>query len=323
MPPSKLVYSTGNIKGERLIVDIIDVGQGNTILVSYPKDRFMLVDAGSTATSTSGKPFKHANDYINKVVGKTAICSVVMTHGDEDHTAFIPFLDATQNPSFVVYGGQPNDYSDEVKLWSGNVKKNGAKLVGMKLNYSSTDSDADFGVDTEDLDDPKVMLLAANYKMEKEKKKPKDPNQRSLVLMITFGNQAIVLSGDANADTEGFIMQQVDKTILQKCTFLVPGHHGSYYSSSSAYIDILKPLYNGVSASGTHKGDGHPNCATMNLLLKHAGKGGTQHDVICSNGKSQPYSTSQTTSALYVTATNGDIRFITDGENVKIYVSTY
>lgn len=317
MPPSKTVLSSGNLKsGPKLIVDFIDVGQGNAVLVSFPNGSYMLADCGSQTTSLSGSAYKNAQKYITSVTGGASIGTVVMSHGDDDHCVFIPHIAEAQNPTYVHFGGKITDYSAAVQTWIHSMENTKGRDVFRypPKGYSNASPDADFGADTY-TGEAQTIVLSANHGA--------TPNEKSIVLMICFGNQAVILPGDAEWNTEALIVAHVPKKLLAKCTVLMPGHHGAYTSTSTAWADAVAPLVSTVSASGSNKAYAHPDCSTNTLLIAKATAGATQHGVICSTGKGVPYTTQQITRGLFVTSTNGDIRYTTDGDNYKVQVSSY
>lgn len=317
MPPTKTVLSSGNLKsGPKLIVDFIDVGQGNAVLVSFPNGSYMLVDCGSQAKSLKGTAYKHAQQYITSVTGGSSIDTVVMSHGDEDHCEFVPHIAEAQNPTYVHYGGSIGDYSAALQDWIHSMENTRGRFVFRypPKGYTNVNPDADYGTDT-DPGEAHVMVLSANHGV--------TPNDRSIVLMIRFGTEAVILPGDAEWFTEGLIVANVPKKLLAKCTVLMAGHHGAYTSTSTAWADAVAPMISSISASGTNMSNAHPDCSTNTLLIAKATGGATQHGVICSTGKGAPYTTQQITRGLFVTATNGDIRYTTDGDNYKVQVSSY
>lgn len=315
MPPRTVIAKSGpNLSGDKLTVDFIDTGQGNAVLVSYPNGNFMLVDCGSQATSTKGRTFTHVSSYITRVTGGKTIDCVVLSHGDEDHTAFVPSITEAATPTYVHYGGSISDYSTAVRTWINQQENKKNRFVyRYPQNYSMPMPDADFATETTK-GKAWTMVLAANY--------GGSPNSRSIVLMIRFGSHAVILPGDAEADTEAFIVKNVPRKLLAGCTVLMPGHHGAVESTSSTWTNVLTPPISVVSASGTNMSYAHPSCVTMETLKLHAQAGANEHQVICSTGKGVKYTRDDNTQALLTTATNGDVRFISDGSNWRLLASS-
>lgn len=315
MPPSKVVRTTGAVRGRQLIIDIIDAGQGNAVLVSYPNGEFMLVDCGSTATSTRGWPFTHVRDYIHTVTQGQPIATVVLSHGEKDHTAFVPYITEAAHPTTVHFGGQIGDYRKDVQDWiHAQENQKNQRVFRYPDNYSNIQPDADFGTETYE-NEAWTSVLAANF--------GDSVNGRSIVLMLRWGSHAVVLPGDADTGTEAFIIAKVPKKILQECTLLMAGHHGANSSSGPPWLDILGPEIAAVSASGSNMSFAHPNCATLTRLERESIGEAEQHDVICSTNKGAPYTRHPTTDAVVVTATNGDVRFISNGDNWKLLASSF
>ncbi|MFG2631253.1 MBL fold metallo-hydrolase [Streptomyces sp. NPDC048473] len=132
MPPSKVIRTSGTKlgPGAKLTVGFINTGQGNAVLVTYPNGNFMLVDCGSQTTSTKGWPFTHVQSYITSVTDGNAISCVVLSHGDDDHTAFVPYISEAARPTYVHYGGAISDYSEDVQVW---IKKTGERPVRLQV----------------------------------------------------------------------------------------------------------------------------------------------------------------------------------------------
>ena len=318
MPPSTPVYSSGRLSAKpKLVVDVIDSGQGNSILVSYPNGNFMLVDCGSQAHGIHNSVYSHVSGYIATVTGGSDIACVVLTHGDQDHTAYIPHIPQAQKPRTVFYGGARKDLDGDTLAWVQAQEKRtprGSCLVWDFKGYHSASPDADFqGADSPN--DTDVYVLAAGA--------GDTPNARSIVLLLVYGTQGVLLSGDATLATEAEILSNFPTNFLKTCTVLVPGHHGAYESTAPDFQNALAPAAAAISASGANQSYAHPDCATMRQLTRAAYvQSGTDHAVTCSDGKGKPFKNSSTTKAVYVTGTNGDIRFTTDGSNCNIKVSS-
>jgi competence protein ComEC len=317
MPPTKTVLTNGSVTGRTLTVDVIDVGQGNGVLVTLPNGSHILVDCGSLAKSILGKVFKRVQAYVTSVTGGNNIACVVMTHSEKDHTAFIPWITEAQNPTWVHYGGRPGHYNDELTAWLKKVTKQGAEVWNYRKfaegGYTTSTSDADFGSPTT-ASEAQLIVLGANL--------GETPNDSSIVLMIRYGDQAVILPGDASEGVEALIMGKVPGALLKKCTVLMAGHHGSFTSTSRDWATLLKPQISPISASGTNSGFAHPDCATVMLLEEFTLNSATAHDIVCADGKGQPYNRRNTTEAVFVTAVQGDIRYQTNGDKYKVQVSS-
>ena len=87
-----------------------------------------------------------------------------------------------------------------------------------------------------------------------------DPNNNSIVLLYTNGNDKILLMGDAEKEIE-------QKLNIRDVDLLKVGHHGSHSSSSKPFIDKINPEY-AVILVGEDNKYGHPHKETMSNLKK-------------------------------------------------------
>ena len=113
---------------------------------------------------------------------------------------------------------------------------------------------------------PSVPLLNSKFKLGTSTFKvlsvanKNDPNNDSIVLQYTNGNDKVLLMGDAESEIENSInVGEVD--------LLKVGHHGSHSSSTKSFIDKVNPKY-AVILVGKDNKYGHPHAETMELLKR-------------------------------------------------------
>ncbi len=81
----------------RMMVHVINVGQGNCVLIQCPAGQNILVDCGSSTTRDSGN-VDVAQNYIASALAPTAAANggpllfqtVILTHPDRDHWSMLP-----------------------------------------------------------------------------------------------------------------------------------------------------------------------------------------------------------------------------------------
>lgn len=115
-----------------------------------------------------------------------------------------------------------------------------------------------------------------------------DTNNMSIVTRLTYGENAFVFAGDAEAEAENDILasnQQLKADVLKL------GHHGSNTSTTDKWLDEINPTY-AVIMVGKDNKYGHPNQETLNKLEQRGIK-------------------------YYRTDLNGTIVAISDGKNIE------
>ena len=111
---------------------------------------------------------------------------------------------------------------------------------------------------------PSVPLLNSEFKLGTSKFKvlsvanSDDPNNNSIVLEYTNGNDKVLLMGDAESEIES-------KINVEDVDLLKVGHHGSHSSSTPSFINKVNPEYAVITAGENNK-YGHPHKETMETL---------------------------------------------------------
>jgi competence protein ComEC len=90
----------------------------------------------------------------------------------------------------------------------------------------------------------------------------KNLNDISIILDYQFGNKNILLTGDASVEVE---QQLVNNNKLFDIDILKVGHHGSKYSSSELFLNVLKPEI-AVIPVGEGNSFGHPTPEALQRL---------------------------------------------------------
>ena len=117
-----------------------------------------------------------------------------------------------------------------------------------------------------------------------------DANDSSIVVMVEYGEYRFLFTGDISSTIENKLA--ANPNIDLSCDVLKVAHHGSKYSSSTAFLNATGAQY-GVICVGADNSYGHPTSTALNNL-KSAGI------------------------AVYRTDLSGHVVFATDGENMTI-----
>ena len=236
-----------------LEMSVIDVGQGDSILVIFPDGRRMLVDGGGIPVF--GHQTKSQLDTGEDVVapylwdrGMRSVDIVALSHGHEDHIGGLPALVADFHPRELWTGATPDSAS-----W-GNLR---AEAVRLGVRVMPLAAPAHFAFGRADID---VLAPLPDYVPNDTPK-----NNDSLVLRIRYGSRSFLLSGDVERPIERRMLEENE---IQPIDVLKVAHHGSRTSSSEDFLSAANPAFAIISV-GLDNSYGHPNRDVLDRLGEH------------------------------------------------------
>ena len=216
---------------EDLLIDFIDVGQADSILIRN-QDEVMLIDAG---TNEAGETVVN---YLQNL-GITKIDYLIGTHPHEDH---IGGLDDVINHFDI---GQI--YMPKIETTTKTFEDVLDAIETKNLTVTSPNRG------------DKIELGQAEGEFMTEPILDKDNlNVSSLVLRLEFGNTSYLFMGDAEEENEETIN-------WPKTDVLKVGHHGSSTSSSESFLEQVQPKY-AIIMAGKDNSYGLPTQETIDKL---------------------------------------------------------
>ncbi len=223
-----------------LTVSYIDVGQADSILITTPDNKNMLIDAGE------GEGYNGAVLSYLKEAGITSLDTVIATHPHSDH---ISAMDEVLNAMTVTNFYMPN-VSHTTKDFENmlNALEKVPNIFPAKegINFNPGNK-----VNCEIL-----SPVSDSYR---------GLNDYSIVLKLSYGNTAFLFTGDA----ENLVEKQIlDKGKNIKANVLKCGHHGSSTSTSSEFINAVNPEY-AVLSYDKNNDYGHPHKEVIDRLNKN------------------------------------------------------
>lgn len=227
-------------------VTFIDVGQGDSILVTTPFPRKVyLIDTGGKL-NFSGKKQTPQIDRITipflKSQGINTIDGVFVSHQDADHVGDLgPLLEQVNVKKLFMAEGLIKNPSFQKRL-DGRVKD--TKLVELLAGMQVKEPQITFNV---------VYPYQAG----------EGKNEDSLSLLFRVANKNWLFTGDLGQDGEKEIMQRMK---LQVDYFKL-GHHGSKTSSNPDFLRAIHPKQVFISA-GRKNRFGHPHQETLTTLTQ-------------------------------------------------------
>ena len=218
----------------RFSIYFIDVGQGDATLVVSDEGDTLLIDGGRSKT--------RIRDRLS-ALGIKEIDAIAATHPDADHIAgLIEVLDMYTVENVYLNGGQSSTatHSDFLEA----IEREGAMVYRLQRN------------DSFNVGDMAITVLHPSGLTG-------DSNVDSLVLQLGCGDVQVLLTGDAEIESE---LSMLRAGVLRDIDLLKVGHHGSRSSTSQAFLDVIQPEV-GVISAGFDSQYGHPHIEVVDRLV--------------------------------------------------------
>jgi competence protein ComEC len=264
--------------GNELRVHILDVGQGDSILIISPEGKAVLVDAGDTGRgSVVLEALRRHN--VNE------IDLLIATHAHADHIGAADevirgitvrrVLDSGVRPPGRDDGGGGNQNNQTAR------RTRGGREVALPTTRAYQDYLA--AIEERVPDSPERFIRAQPdqrydigggavitvlapmepyFTREQLRSGGNEPNANSVVVRLDYGRFSMLLTGDAEAQTEQRLMERGANIAAR---VLKVGHHGSRYATSE---DFLRRGRFGIAviSNGENNRYGHPSQEVLNRL---------------------------------------------------------
>lgn len=293
-----------------LAIHFINVGQGDSTLITCPNGANILIDGGSLPSQAAFRaPLK---TYVTRQILPRGgdIDYLIVTHPDNDHFNMLEFALNGIVVRRTYYVGTAGQYRHPTIFgWITNPVRRPVRLADTDFDPEATPND---NIDCGAAD---IWILAAA-----ERSTQSPSNSMSIVVMVRMGDFEAILTGDATHATENAILGRYTPTFLD-IDVLKVGHHGSVTTSTSReWANALSPRTAIVSA-GLDSEHGHPRSEVTAHLTPHtiAAAAHPYRDSV-SLGRRRYRWTTQTAfrEDIYSTATNGNIVIRTSGTGYRV-----
>jgi len=214
-------------------VTVLDVGQGQCILLQYDNQYYMVDCGGDHADSA-------AQTAIGQLLsqGVTKLDGLVLTHYDADHAGGVEGL-------LSIIPAQ--------RLYLPNADPDNKIRMALEESYQDSITWLDTG-DTLQTENFPMTLFAAQSE--------KSGNESSLCILFQPENCDILITGDRNRTGEWELLDQTQLPLLE---LLVVGHHGSESSTSFELLHATRPEIAVISV-GEDNAYGHPAQQVLDRL---------------------------------------------------------
>lgn len=216
-------------------VTVLDVGQGDAILIETPNGDDILVDGGPPNGQVVAGIERHLPP------GDRDLELVILTHPDSDHVGGLPDVARRYQIERVLETGQRGESRADA-AWFEAITEQGSERL-----KAAAGSDYTFG----------DVHLDIEWPVDRQSERGLSSNDGSIVLTLTYGKTSFFLTGDISSTVESrlaFLGSLSDVDVLK-----VP-HHGSATSSSEELLNAVQPEL-AIMSLGRDNRFGHPHPA--------------------------------------------------------------
>jgi competence protein ComEC len=233
----------------RLTVTVIDVGQGDAILMEFPSGKHLLVDSGPIS-----QRFNSGEKTVVPLLKRMGISKIdyfVITHPHSDHIGGAESVIKSLRVDSLFMGSLDSTNREVRNLLECAQTRN----VGLKEIRAGNQIFIDPNV--------RIYTLHPTQSRSAEKKF----NNSSVVLKILYGNASMLAVGDAEVEVEHKLILRYKELLSND--ILKVGHHGGLSSTSEEFLNIVHPQKALISV-GNHNKFRHPSSFTIKRLMAHA-----------------------------------------------------
>ncbi len=237
--------------GGELRVHVLDVGQGDAILVLTPSNKAVLVDAG---TPRSTQAVLNALNRYNV----QQIDLFIATHAHADH---IGGADNVLNaiPTRVILDSRVPHTTQTYRSFR-EAAERAVRERGAQYTTASPGQRFDLG------DGAVVTILGPvepYFTAQDLRAGGNEPNANSIIARLDYGDFSILLTGDAEMQTEQRLINTTGTNL--RASVLKVGHHGSRYATSEDFLRIGR-FRDAIISNGADNRYGHPNQEVLDRL---------------------------------------------------------
>lgn len=228
------LLSLAAFAGGVLTVNVLDVGEGDSILLRGPDGFTVLVDGGPSLHCPTSYLIEQAVTHLDVVV---------LTHPHADHVGCLAEVLSYVPADVVVHNGEASSsaaYSAFATVVAVQAIPTAIVHEGQTLAWGCCVS--------------ATVLNPVNL--------DGTTNDNSVVLRVNFGSSHILLTGDISSEAESRILT---RTLDLSSQLLKVAHHGSGSSSSLEFLTATHPIYAAISV-GEGNPYGHPAQETLDRL---------------------------------------------------------
>jgi len=269
------------------VVSVLDVGQGDSILIRTPTGRHILVDGGGTIQRSRGEedawrsrrdPYEVGKDTLVPLLrrrGVRHLDAVIVTHLDADHVGGLHAVIEHVSVERILFNGTLKESPYSRRMIAAALQRE-IPLIPVSAGQvwrADEETTLSFLHPFADAVGDSLKLRMAD-----------DQNGESVVFALQMGNAAFLFTGDIGEAEERSILRSLREhesagddpasgwPLNERIDVLKVAHHGSRYSTSDIWLDYWRPLSSVISVGRNFYG--HP---TGDVLERLATRGVTTY----------------------------------------------
>ncbi len=230
----------------RLHLTMIDVGQGDSLLATFPNGRTLLIDAGGISPQGDFDVGDRIVGPALRARGLLEVDYLCVTHGDPDHLGGAAALLRDFGAREVWWGVPVPSHTPTADLR--------AEADRQRISWRT--------LQRGDRVDIGGVELRVHHPPPPDWERQRVRNNDSLVIELRFGAVSMLLTGDIGQEVEEELAAHLDTLPI---VVLKVAHHGSATSSSAAFLNRLRPT---IALIGVGRGNtyGHPVPSVLGRL---------------------------------------------------------
>ena len=234
----------------RLRVTMLDIGQGEAIIVQAPSGRTILIDGGSSDQPDIGRSI--IVPYL-QYIGARRLDAVVFTHADSDHCNGIEQV-AREIPIALALDGALAPQT--VTATDYQIAKLALKRAKVPIIRARAGQKLDLGSG--------VLLTVLAPTTPPLRESPE--NNNAAVLRLDYGKTNFLFTADIQKEAEERLLE---RGAALRCTILKVAHHGSKSSTTDAFLRRAAPQA-AIISCGRYNRFGHPAPPVLKSFARRA-----------------------------------------------------
>lgn len=222
-----------------LTIEVLDVGQGDSIFIRSPEGKTALIDAG---------PSRDGAVQLLRRQGIERIDLAVVSHHHSDHYGGMDQVVRRLAPRYFLASDSRHTTQMYLKLLK-TVESNGLAII------EPTDRARRIELGSVEL-----------FVFPKTAEDRRDENNNSIGIRLVYGSFSMLLTGDGE-ERERAAWLRAGPDLVRRSTVLKLAHHGSRNGVDARWLERVRPEL-AIASVGRGNSYGHPHPETLSLLKR-------------------------------------------------------